>query len=42
MGRFANRPYVGMDSGSGAGITEVEGRHGTCPCWRERVALAMM
>ena len=28
VGRFANRPYGGMDSGSGAGITGWEGRYG--------------
>ena len=27
VGRFANRPYVGMDSGSGAGMTGGEGGH---------------
>ena len=32
-GRFANRPYGGMDSGSGTGITEGEGRYETCPTW---------
>ena len=42
-GRFANRPYGGMDSGSGAEITGGEGGYeaGTRPAHRrERVALA--
>ena len=41
-GRFANRPYGGMDSGSGTGKTEGEGRYETCPYGGGRVALARM